>query len=688
MSLVILLVFSACSLGGLGEGPPGLHLSVAEPDHELGAPVIELKDGTRFLESHVFAQADPGEFVEVEAWVEPGEPEPGSRVVIELYRSGGTKSVMKRVLKAEWPPKDHVPGQKVRLHGRIKLPKRLKPGNHWLTWATQTADKKRVGARDLPSGRVSLGTVRVGGAPLLAPPESWTVPEGPILVAGGDLMIGRRMNAIVGIPGKERPLEKVPEFEEADLAFANRECVVAAGGERQVDQGEAVPFYYRARPEMLKVLAEAGFDVVQTANNHGGDYGPSATLEQIELLAAAGVTGVGTGADRAAACAPVYHRAGDLTVAFFAIDFTVPLHQATETVPGSCYHDPDAPVDFLREYSPQVREARQYADIVLFGVHWVLGGKLTRPRPWARAMARAMIAAGADGVLGHSSHGIQGTEIVNGRPVIYDNGNLLWDSAASAGKVSGMLARLHLVPGGIARIESIPLAVGWGSSWKIKGNQATRALQRYRDLTQELGTPVRLESDRAVIDLPRPPDRPRPTSPPPFLLAPGTPPEAETRPPEGCRVDSVPEDARIEPQDFGPVRLLGIRLTPDELTKRGTVWSETWWTVLEPVKKDYWIYQRMVPRVSGREAMWWADHEHCDWMWPTSRWEAGAIYKDLYGLRPLKNMPADTYDLRLGILDRNREVADPVDYPGVTVLGSSEDSPKSPSPAKSSPQTR
>ena len=55
--------------------------------------------------------------------------------------------------------------------------------------------------------------------------------------------------------------------------MANLECVVAISGEQGIDKEEGGPFYYRARPEMIKILTAAGIDLLATANNHCGDYG-------------------------------------------------------------------------------------------------------------------------------------------------------------------------------------------------------------------------------------------------------------------------------------------------------------------------------------------------------------------------------------------------------------------------------
>src|SRR5690606_27120602 len=130
---------------------------------------------------------------------------------------------------------------------------------------------------------------------------------------------------------------RIPALKDADLSIVNLECVVATQGEQGVNKGEGGPYYYRARPEMLQVLIDANIDVVTTANNHSGDYGPDALREQAAWLDAIGIGHTGTGARREAAFTPVLRRAGELNVAVFSIDATQHRYAAADDAPGAAY---------------------------------------------------------------------------------------------------------------------------------------------------------------------------------------------------------------------------------------------------------------------------------------------------------------------------------------------------------------
>ncbi|MFS2055919.1 CapA family protein, partial [Variovorax sp. CT11-76] len=106
--------------------------------------------------------------------------------------------------------------------------------------------------------------------------------------------------------GARRMLSGIPALREADLRIVNLECVVATTGEQGVDKGEAGSYYFRARPEMLDVLTTARVGIVATANNHSGDYGPGALMEQQWHLRAAGIAWAGSGRDLEAALRPAF----------------------------------------------------------------------------------------------------------------------------------------------------------------------------------------------------------------------------------------------------------------------------------------------------------------------------------------------------------------------------------------------
>ena len=97
-------------------------------------------------------------------------------------------------------------------------------------------------------------------------------------------------------------------------------------------------------------------------------------------------------------------------------------------------------------------------------------------------------------------------------------------------------------------------------------------------------------------------------------------------------------------------------MRPEVPGDRRTGWVETWWKTEARLAEDLWIYQRVKSVPHKPEFMWWADHEHCDWAWPTSRWSPGQSYRDIYGVRPPKAAEPGPYELVIGLIQNESGV--------------------------------
>ncbi|WP_407354429.1 CapA family protein [Luteimonas sp. R10] len=465
------------------------------------------------------------------------------------------------------------------------------------------------------------------------------------IVWGGDVNLGRRQHYRSAELGEANVL-RVPALDGADLRIVNLECVVAQSGEQGTGKGESGPYYYRARPEMLNLLVEAGIDVVATANNHSGDYGREALLEQARWLERAGIVHAGSGVDADAALAPVVVHAGELDIALFSVDATMPPFAAGAHRAGTAFLPLAQAAEWTRVLAPRIAAARGRAHVVLMAVHW---GENGRAEPCAEeiAVGHALIDAGADAVLGASAHLLQGIEVYKERPIIHDAGNLLFD-AIQPGQSSGGVFELDLERHGAVRVRFVPVEVGFGRSAQLSGEPAVAATRRYADACRKLGCELTVHADGTGGLALRPPSRP------PAVHSPAPPPGRKRRivaPAPDCEVAAVPEEARIEPRDVGPLRLLGLRVQPEAMRRRGMLWVESYWTASEAPDDDIRLDFRATPLQPTAMPAWGGgmDHDPCDWRMPSSRWRPGAIYRDYYGLRPAQRRELENVDLQLSV---------------------------------------
>lgn len=484
-----------------------------------------------------------------------------------------------------------------------------------------------------------------------------------VLVAGGDTVLARWEHDIVGRNGYDWPLAGIkPVLSAADAAMCNLECCVSLRG-TPAEKGERCPFYYRARPEMLRCLTGAGIDVVTAANNHGGDYGPLSVTDTAMWCDKAGLVYVGIGNDPTVAQEPRLVRIGPVSAAIVGMDTTMPYFRAQEGHPGA-YHIAE---DDLGVFQKEMKRLGQWAqgrcDLLILTIHW--GDNWVRDtQPAHREMARIAFEHGVDLILGHSAHRLQGIEVVDGKAVAYDMGNLLFDcELKTEGRQSGLF-RLHLSKEGVHKIEIVPVQALEGHTILARSKEADVILAEMRDLCSALGTNLVIDEDIegrpiGVIDIAEPKATPHPEPDRGLALAMFDAPRKEVAPmvSEAVLVSEMPEDARgvIPPAELAPgVELLASRL-PQTVVEGGILQVSTWWRVTGSVEQNVMLALRLsveseTPR---RGTPWYTRHDPGDWTMPLSRLEPGQIVEDDYPAR-LAGLPAGTCKVHAAVIDTTR----------------------------------
>jgi poly-gamma-glutamate synthesis protein (capsule biosynthesis protein) len=220
----------------------------------------------------------------------------------------------------------------------------------------------------------------------------------------------------------------------ADVRVANLECVIASGGTALAGK----PWTFRAHPRAASVVARH-FDAVSLANNHSGDYGPAAFAEMLTLLGRARVGVFGGGRNLAEAHVPLVVERKGLRIALLGYDEMFPRSFEADTdQPGVAWSEDEQVVLDIAN-----ARAVYHADLVIPFMHWGIEHEpLADARQ--RALARLMIDAGADAVIGSHPHVTQDVETYRGKPIVYSLGNFVFDGFKDADNNTGWLLRLEL----------------------------------------------------------------------------------------------------------------------------------------------------------------------------------------------------------------------------------------------------
>ena len=239
------------------------------------------------------------------------------------------------------------------------------------------------------------------------------------IIFGGDVMLDRGIRAQINHKGVSYfTNELAPEFSKADYAIVNLECPATDKASPLTKQ-----YVFRAEPAWLPSLRNAGITHCIMANNHSYDHGRAGLVATAKNIESAGITPIGFGQSQKLACEPLILNKNGIEVAIFS-SVTLPLEawMYLPDSPGMC----QASIDDLKLAVSTFRTTHPQTFIVVT-LHW---GVEYQPIPTStqRQQATELIEAGTDAIIGHHPHVIQSYERINGKPVFFSIGNLIFDN--------------------------------------------------------------------------------------------------------------------------------------------------------------------------------------------------------------------------------------------------------------------
>jgi poly-gamma-glutamate synthesis protein (capsule biosynthesis protein) len=232
----------------------------------------------------------------------------------------------------------------------------------------------------------------------------------------------------------------------ADFSIGNLECPVAANTTGKPLDNKI--FSFRADPSAIRVL-RGRFTALSVANNHSGDYGREAFLETLTHIHGAGIRVFGGGNNLSQAHVPLWLEKNGLKIAVLAYnEFKPRSFEAGANWPGIAWSEDSHVV-------ADIRAARAAgATVVIPFMHW---GWEREPEPTERQrqLARLMIDAGADAVVGGHPHVTQGADTYRGKPIIWSLGNFVFDGFELPAAKVGWLLRMSVDQHGVLSWDTL-----------------------------------------------------------------------------------------------------------------------------------------------------------------------------------------------------------------------------------------
>lgn len=271
---------------------------------------------------------------------------------------------------------------------------------------------------------VSLGnnpTTNVAG--VKAEPE----PVAPVLLRFffvGDIMMDRYVGTLIKRNGfdylfKDLMAQDKTFFSDFDLVSGNLESAVTNKG---AHYPPVAVNDFAVAPELVGKLQGYNFNHLTIANNHITDQGVKGLEETRQNLDSLKIFYSGS-ADSAVDANSISH-------------FDLQETKVATLAYSMVYH----PIN-LTEAVAQIKKAKNRAELVIVNIHWGEEYQI-KFNAEQQIIARTFIDAGADIIIGHHPHVVQGMEIYRERPIFYSLGNFIFDQYFSVETQRGLALEL------------------------------------------------------------------------------------------------------------------------------------------------------------------------------------------------------------------------------------------------------
>jgi poly-gamma-glutamate synthesis protein (capsule biosynthesis protein) len=307
----------------------------------------------------------------------------------------------------------------------------------------------------------------------------------------GDIMLAGKWAPLLRQKGYDYPFNGVrKELASGDINLANLESPIATSGREYSEK----KFRFRAEPPVAKAIKGAGFNLVTLANNHSMDFGGEALTETLQHLSDNGIAWIGAGENLSEARKMAIYTIKGKKIAFLGYSLTQPIEFfAGQRSPGT------AP-GYEKMVTADITSARSQADYVIVSFHW---GKeaATGTEQYQRTAAHRAIEAGADVIIGHHPHLLQGIERYKNGIIFYSLGNFTFASKSRSADVSAII-RLTLADNR-REAEILPLdvlhrRVGFQPQL-LTGAKGAAVIEKLNNLSETFDTRIQSREGRYTI---------------------------------------------------------------------------------------------------------------------------------------------------------------------------------------------
>ena len=256
-------------------------------------------------------------------------------------------------------------------------------------------------------------------------------------------------------------------FTADDLTMANMEGTLTTSNDRQQKT-----FAFKGNPSYTEILTQGGVEATNLANNHSHDYGDQSYEDTIQYLEADGITTFG------------YDRTAVMDVKGIKVGL-IGIYELKDGLGRQ-----QQVIDTIREVKDQG------AQVIIVSFHWGTE-KSNIPDDIQKTLAHLAIDQGADLVVGHHPHVLQGIEKYQGKNIVYSLGNFCFGGNKNPSDKDTMIFQQtftvengELVEDDVTNI--IPCSLSSESGYNnyqpmvLEGSEKERVLQKIEEFSAAL----------------------------------------------------------------------------------------------------------------------------------------------------------------------------------------------------------
>lgn len=265
-----------------------------------------------------------------------------------------------------------------------------------------------------------------------------------------------------------------------DIMSVNLECVISESNKKEPKR-----YTFKGTEDEFKIFIDSGIDYFACANNHAMDFGEESLIDTINILDKYNYKHSGTGKNIGEAITPAIMTLDNWRLAYFSIaevptemrGYEVMRHfTATDKKPGIANYNKDI-------LAKKIKEEKDKGSIVIVQFHTGTEYAL-EPLLYTKKWVKEIIDMGANTVICHHPHVINGVEIYNEKLIAYSLGDFLLYITNDFADES-IILYLFLDDGKILSFAFFPTACYYGK-FNMNKDKIFKVGKRFIELTKRL----------------------------------------------------------------------------------------------------------------------------------------------------------------------------------------------------------